>query len=64
MSAAGAASLSYTEARRRNHVEWERRFLEGLLARFQGKVAPAAAAAGIDRVYLYKLLKRPGLKPA
>jgi pSer/pThr/pTyr-binding forkhead associated (FHA) protein len=28
-----------------------------------GKVAAAAAAAGMDRVYLYKLLRPHGLKP-
>jgi transcriptional regulator of acetoin/glycerol metabolism len=29
----------------------------------QGKVAQAAQAADLDRVYLYKLIRRHGLKP-
>jgi transcriptional regulator with PAS, ATPase and Fis domain len=48
----------YVGARRRALDEFERRYLEALLARHDGKVALAAKEAGVGRVYLYKLLKR------
>jgi transcriptional regulator with PAS, ATPase and Fis domain len=53
----------YNEARRRALDAFERRYLAGLLARHQGKVAAAAKEAGIDRVSLYRLLRRHGLNP-
>src|SRR5207248_3349042 len=48
----------YVSARRRALDEFERRYLEALLARHDGKVALAAREAGVGRVYLYRLLKR------
>jgi DNA-binding NtrC family response regulator len=57
------AVLPYTEAKKAAQDAWERQYLTDLLARFQGKVAPAAQAAGVDRVYLYRLMRRQGLKP-
>jgi DNA-binding NtrC family response regulator len=59
----GPKVLPYTEARRQARDVWERRYLEDLLAAFEGKVAQAADAAGVDRVYLYRLMRRHGLKP-
>jgi two-component system, NtrC family, response regulator GlrR len=56
-------SLPYADARRIALAEFERRYLEGLLRLHQGRVAQAAGAAGIDRVYLYRLLRRHGIKP-
>jgi DNA-binding NtrC family response regulator len=50
------------DARKQAVEEFERRYLSGLLARHEGRVAQAAAAAGIDRVYMYKLLRRYKLK--
>jgi DNA-binding NtrC family response regulator len=41
----------------------ERRYLEALLARHDGNISAAARAAGIDRVQLYRLLARCGLRP-
>jgi two-component system, NtrC family, response regulator GlrR len=41
---------------------FERRYLEALLRRHGGKMNAAAAAAGIGRVYLYKLLVKHRLK--
>ena len=41
---------------------FERRYLEALLAAHEGNVRAAATAAGVDRVYLYRLLWRHGLK--
>jgi two-component system, NtrC family, response regulator GlrR len=34
--------------------------LKDLIRRHGGKVAEAAAAAGIDRTYIYRLLRRQG----
>jgi DNA-binding NtrC family response regulator len=42
--------------------EWERHYLEELVHQHNGKMSQAALAAGINRVYLYKLLSRHGLK--
>jgi two-component system, NtrC family, response regulator GlrR len=52
------ADLPYAEARRRAITEFERRYVEALLSRHGGKVAQAAEAAGMDRVYLYRLLRK------
>lgn len=53
---------SYSEAKRAVLDEFERRYLEALLALHQGNVSKAAREAGMDRVYLYKLLHRHGLR--
>jgi two-component system, NtrC family, response regulator GlrR len=46
--------------------EWtrafERRYLEALLRAHSGNVAAAARGAGVDRIHLYRLLWRHGLK--
>ena len=54
--------LGYAEARRLALDDFERQYLTALLAAHRGKVLQAAAAAGVDRVYLYRLLKRHGIK--
>jgi DNA-binding NtrC family response regulator len=41
---------------------FERRYLDGLLERHHGNVRTAAEAAGVDRVYFYRMLWRHGLK--
>jgi transcriptional regulator with PAS, ATPase and Fis domain len=56
--AAVDASVPYAEARRRALEAFEAGYVKDLLARHGGKMTQAAAAAGIDRVYLYKLVKR------
>jgi DNA-binding NtrC family response regulator len=61
--AEGAATLELAEARRRALAAFERRYLEDLLAQHGGKVAAAARAAGVARVYLYRLLAKHGLRP-
>ncbi|HEY2369504.1 MAG TPA: sigma-54 dependent transcriptional regulator, partial [Polyangiaceae bacterium] len=52
------ASVPYPEARRRALDAFEQTYVADLLARHGGNVSRAASAADIDRVYLYKLLKR------
>jgi transcriptional regulator with PAS, ATPase and Fis domain len=52
------ASLSYLEAKRRATEDFERRYVQALLERHDGKVTAAASAAGIDKAHLYKLLRR------
>jgi transcriptional regulator with GAF, ATPase, and Fis domain len=55
--------LPYSEARRIAQDAFERQYLSALLKKSGGKVAQAAQIAGMDRVYLYRLLRRQGLKP-
>ncbi|RKH67183.1 sigma-54 interaction domain-containing protein [Corallococcus aberystwythensis] len=55
-------SLTYAESRRRALESFERDYVEALLKLHGGKVSQAAAAADMDRVYLYRLLRRHGLK--
>ena len=57
------SGLPYPEARQRAISEFERRYLQSLLERHQGKVAEAAAAARMDCVYFYRLICRHKLKP-
>jgi two-component system, NtrC family, response regulator GlrR len=55
------ASLPYAEARQRALETFERSYVTALLARHKEKVAPAARAAGIARVHLYRLMRRHGV---
>ncbi|AKF81290.1 ATPase AAA [Myxococcus fulvus 124B02] len=56
-------TLPYADQRRRAVDDFERRYLRALLEKHQGKVAQAAVTAGMDRVHLYRLLRRHGIKP-
>ncbi|WP_224241062.1 sigma 54-interacting transcriptional regulator [Hyalangium gracile] len=66
-SAAGAPNamleldLPFKEAKERLIEGFERDYLKGLLERCEGNVSRASREAGIDRVYLRKLLKKHGL---
>jgi DNA-binding NtrC family response regulator len=42
--------------------DFERKYLSGLLERHGGRVSTAARAAGVDRVYFYRLLWKHGLR--
>lgn len=54
--------LPYAEARRLALDDFERRYLRALLDLHQGKVSQTAVGADMDRVYLYRLLRRHGIK--
>ena len=48
---------------RERWVRWfERQYLERLLADHGGNVTAAACIAGVDRIHLYRLLARAGLR--
>ncbi|MBL8949905.1 MAG: sigma 54-interacting transcriptional regulator [Myxococcaceae bacterium] len=52
------------EVERRRHVEaFEREYVRALLEAHSGNVNAAAQAAGVDRAYLYRLIKKLSLKP-
>jgi two-component system response regulator GlrR len=55
------ASVPYAEARRRALESFEQRYVQALVNAHDGRVAPAARAAVIDRVYLYRLMRRHGV---
>jgi len=55
-------ALDFKAARESWHRDFEKRYLEELLARHGGNVSAAARSAGIDRKYLYRLLWRHGLR--
>jgi DNA-binding NtrC family response regulator len=56
------ARKPFAAARDEALAQFERSYLEALLRMHGGKMSRAAAAAGIGRVYLYKLLQRHDLK--
>jgi len=41
---------------------FERRYLEELLRQHDNRVSAAARAAGVDRIYFYRLLWKHGLR--
>jgi two-component system response regulator GlrR len=53
---------TFSEARQRALDAFERTYLQQLLAKHAGKVSAAAPEAGVDRVYLYRLLRKHQLK--
>jgi len=54
----GEAVLPLRAARDR----WQREYLHDLLTRTGDNVAAAARAAGVDRIHLYRLLRKHGLR--
>jgi DNA-binding NtrC family response regulator len=54
--------LRFTDARQQALLEFERRYLRQLMERHRGRLVAAAAAADINRVYLYRLLKKHDLR--
>lgn len=59
---AGIATQPFKEAREAALRRFESSYLQTALAANQGNVRAAARAAGLDRVYFYRLLHRHGLK--
>ncbi len=53
----------YASERDRVLADFERRYFEALLRKHDGKVSRAATAAGLDRRYLYRILRRHGIGP-
>ena len=60
--ASDAALLPLREARRRAGDEFERGYLEGILAQSGGNVTQAAALAEVSRQMLQKLMKKHGIR--
>ena len=56
------ATLSYADARAHALAAFERHWLPALVDYHDGNVSKAARAAGIDRAYLHRLLRRHGLR--
>jgi anaerobic nitric oxide reductase transcription regulator len=56
------ATLPYEIGRRQALDAFERVYVTNLLARLGGKVAAAARDAGVNPAYLYRLLRRHGLR--
>jgi two-component system response regulator GlrR len=55
-------SMPYEDARATAIAEFERSYLKALLERHGGNVSQAAREAGMDRVYLHRLIRRHGIK--
>jgi two-component system response regulator GlrR len=55
-------TATYADERQRALAEFERRYFTALLRAHDGKVARAAEAAGVDRTYLYRLLRRHAIE--
>jgi DNA-binding NtrC family response regulator len=55
------ADLPYKQARAQMIEAFEREYVRGLLAHHDGNISKAARAAGIDRVYLHRLIRKYGL---
>ena len=56
-----APSIPFKKAKERLVTAFERDYLAGLLQRASNNVTQAARDAGLDRVHLYRLLKKHGL---
>ena len=60
-AAAPDLTLPFKEAKEKLIEGFERDYLKGLIERCEGNVSRASREAGIDRVYLRKLLRKHGL---
>jgi DNA-binding NtrC family response regulator len=58
----GLTEVSLTQAKRRSAAEFERCYLERVLARAGGSVSEAARIAGLDRTNFRRLLHRYGFR--
>ncbi|HJL14402.1 MAG TPA: sigma 54-interacting transcriptional regulator [Sandaracinaceae bacterium LLY-WYZ-13_1] len=55
-------SQSWSQARAQAIARFEKAYLRALLERHAGNVSRAARAAGVDRVYVHRLLRKHGLR--
>ncbi len=55
---------TWAQALERGRTDAGKRYLEGLMAHFQGQVAEAAAHAGVERESFYRLLRKHGVDAA
>ena len=55
------ASLPFRQAKEHLIAAWERDYITSLLSRSGGNVTSAARQAGMDRVYLHRLMKKHGM---
>jgi DNA-binding NtrC family response regulator len=62
-SVASLVDLPYKDAKARWVAEFDVEYLSRLLERCQFNVAEAARRSGIDRVHLFRLIKKYGLRP-
>jgi DNA-binding NtrC family response regulator len=58
---ASGGGLDYRAAREQALAQFERAYLERLMANSDGNVSAAARTAGVDRKYIRDLLKKHGL---
>ncbi len=61
MSAAPDTDLSFSEARDRVIAQFEQGFIRAQLSKHANNVTAAATAAGIDRTYLHRLMRKHGM---
>jgi transcriptional regulator of acetoin/glycerol metabolism len=54
--------VPFKDARQRALLAFEERYLARLLTKSGGNVSQAARDAGLDRSYLFSLLRRSGLR--
>lgn len=54
---------TWTDAMNAGRFEFGRRYLEGVLKRFDGRVSDAASFSGVERESFYRLLRRHRLNP-
>jgi DNA-binding NtrC family response regulator len=59
--APGTGALTFKEAKNRLLQAFERDYLAALLERCDGRILQAAREAGLDRVHLYRLIRKYGL---
>lgn len=60
----GLAAMSWAAALERGRAEVARTYLEGVLLRFDGQIAEAAAHAGVERESFYRLLRKYDVDPS
>ncbi|MBK8012777.1 MAG: sigma-54-dependent Fis family transcriptional regulator [Deltaproteobacteria bacterium] len=54
---------TWAQALERGRIDLGRRYFEALMRRFEGQVADAAQAAGVERESFYRLLRKHGVDP-